>query len=46
MKLPWSNLVQYGLGMAVIIMMVICGIVLLAVVGVAVAFTKISFLIK
>ena len=46
MKTPWSSLIQYGVGIATIVVMAICGIILLAVVGVAIALTKLSIFIK
>jgi hypothetical protein len=46
MKTPWSDLLQYGAGIAVIIVILFASILLLAVVGVAVVLTKIMWYIK
>lgn len=46
MKTPWSNLIQYGVGVATIAVMAICGIILLLTVGVAIAIVKVSVFIK
>jgi hypothetical protein len=46
MKTPWSNLLQYGTATATIIVLSICGIALLATVGVAVVLSKILVFIK
>jgi len=40
MKTPWSTLLQYGTGIATILVLTIAGIALLLVVGAAVLITK------
>jgi hypothetical protein len=46
MKTPWSNLLQYGAGLAVIVVMLAAGLIMFAVVGLAVALAKLSVFIK
>lgn len=46
MKTPWSSLLQYGTAFATFAMIVAGGLILLAVVGVAVVMAKISVYIK
>lgn len=46
MKTPWSNLVQYGVGLAVLLVMAVGGIIMLSIVGIAVVISKILVFIK
>ncbi len=46
MKTPWSNLLQYGAGIAVIVVLLAAGLILLTVVGLAVVLAKLSVFIK
>jgi hypothetical protein len=46
MKTPWSNLLQYGIGVTTVIVLAIGGIIMLSIVGLAVVLSKISVLIK
>ena len=46
MKTPWSNLIQYGVGTATVIVLAVGGIIMLLIVGLAVVLAKISVFIK
>lgn len=46
MKTPWSDLLQYGAGIAVIVVLLAAGLILFAVVGFAVLLAKLSVFIK
>ena len=46
MKTPWSNLLQYGVGTAAMIVIIIGGLIMLAVVGMAVLVTKFLVFIR
>ena len=46
MKMPWSNLLQYGEAFATIIVLCCAGIILMSVVGIAVLITKFSAFIR
>lgn len=46
MKTPWSKLLQYGTGVAAIIVLAVAGIIMMATVALAIALTKISLFIK
>jgi hypothetical protein len=46
MKTPWNKLLQYGTGIAAIIVMAIAGMIMMAAVAIAVVATKISLFIK
>lgn len=46
MKTPWSKLLQYGAGIAVIVVMLAAGLVFFAVVGIAVILAKLAVFIK
>jgi len=46
MKTPWSNLLQYGVGTAAMIVIIAGGIIMLTIVGIAVLISKIGVFIK
>ena len=46
MKTPWSNLIQYGIGVATIIVISLSAICLLLVVGAAAVISKLLVFIK
>ena len=46
MKTPWSNLLQYGVALAAMIVIVIAGFFLMIVIGVAVLISKFLVFIK
>jgi hypothetical protein len=46
MKTPWSDLLKYGIGTATFIVMAICGIIMLAAIGLVILITKVLVFIK
>jgi len=46
MKTPWGKLLQYGTGIAAVLVLAIAGLIMMATVGLAVVATKISVFIK
>lgn len=46
MKTPWSDLLQYGAGIAVFVVLLAAGLVFFAVVGIAVILAKLAVFIK
>lgn len=46
MKTPWSDLLQYGAGIAVIVVMLAAGLIFFAVLGVAIILAKLAVFIK
>ena len=46
MKTPWSKLLQYGTGVAALIVIAVAGIVMMATVAIAIVLTKILVIIR
>jgi len=46
MKTPWSNLLQYGVGIATMAVIIAGGLIMLTVVGLAVVISKVLVFIK
>ena len=46
MKTPWSDLLQYGVSIAVIVVMLAAGLIFFTVLGVAIMLAKLAVFIK
>jgi len=46
MKTPWRSLMQYGVGLAAMLVIILGGLIMLTVVGIAVVLAKLAVFMK